>query len=48
MDADTPLPLEFDGVDRFFTCPHCWRKNLVIAATSSAGVPALKLARIKT
>jgi len=47
MDDRTPLELQFDGVDRFFACPHCGVKNVVVRGTSPTGVPVIRLARTK-
>lgn len=37
------LDLKSNGVDRFFECPHCEAKNIVIIERPKEGVPQLKI-----
>ena len=47
MDVDTPLDMESDDEDRFFRCPHCSAKNVVVGATSSDGLSQSRISHIK-
>ena len=47
IDEKTPLNLESEaGVD-FFRCPTCKAKNVVVSATSTHGLPQLKITHAK-
>ena len=37
------LDLKSNGIDRFFECPHCYAKNIVIIEHPKDGVPQLKI-----
>ena len=46
QDTETKLELQSENGDHFYTCPHCFAKNVVIS-TEHKGLHALKLSRIK-
>jgi predicted nucleic-acid-binding Zn-ribbon protein len=47
MGEDTPLELELDGMDHFYTCPRCSAKNVVVASRSPQGLPQLRVSHVK-
>jgi hypothetical protein len=47
MAPETPMVLEFDGLDDFYQCPQCAVKNVVIALKSPAGLEQLTIVHTK-
>lgn len=43
MDVNTQIPIEQEGADLFYKCPHCSAKNVLI----SCGPNQVKISRIK-
>jgi DNA-directed RNA polymerase subunit RPC12/RpoP len=46
LDPRTPLPLETDGGDSFYRCPHCGAKNVIIEKRE-AGLRHIRIVRVK-
>ena len=47
MDTETKVDLEFDGVDSFFRCPHCYAKNVIVDVTRADSPPQIRISDVK-
>lgn len=43
MSASNQLPLKSEGDKKFFVCPHCGAKNIVVGAPPQEGLPQLRI-----
>lgn len=45
--GDAMLPLESDGDDCFYKCPHCGAKNVVVDGRNIYGMPEVRISHLK-
>lgn len=45
MVDDTPI--DSDGVDKFYSCPHCGARNVIIEDKSPRGLPQWRISHVK-
>lgn len=43
MSSDKSLSLKLEGEKKFFVCPHCGAKNIVIGSPPKDGVPQIRI-----
>jgi DNA-directed RNA polymerase subunit RPC12/RpoP len=46
MFSDKPLSLKSEGEKKFFVCPHCGARNIVMSSPPKEGVPQIRISHV--